>query len=161
MKISIIVAVSENNVIGNKGKLLWHISKDLLNFKKITSGHHILMGQKTYESIGKPLPNRINIILSDEKNYKAKGCYVFNKLDDAIKFAKMENEKELMVIGGGMIYKLLLPLTSKIYLTKVHKKYIGDVKFPKINTKDWKEVSSEKYLNDDPPFEFKILKRIK
>lgn len=160
MKISIIVAVSKNNIIGSKGKLLWHISKDLINFKKITSGHHILMGQKTYESIGKPLPNRTNIILSDEINYKAKGCHVFNKLENALEFAKINKEKELMIIGGGMIYKLLLPITSKIYLTKVHKKYEGDVKFPKLNIKNWKEISTEKHLDENPPFEFKILERI-
>lgn len=160
MKISIIVAISKNNVIGNKGKLLWHISDDLKNFKKITTGHHVLMGQKTYESIGKPLPNRTNIILSDIPNFKAKNCFVFNRLDDALNFAKLRNEEELMIIGGGMIYKLLLPLTSKIYLTKVNKNYIGDVKFPKLNLKNWKETSSEKHLKENPPFEFTILEKI-
>lgn len=160
MKISIIVAVSNNNVIGNKKKLLWHISDDLKNFKKVTTGHHILMGQKTYESIGKPLPNRTNIILSDNQNFKASNCFVFNKLDDALNFAKERDEEELMIIGGGIIYKLLLPYASKIYLTKVNKNYIGDVKFPKLNYKNWKETFSEKHLNENPPFEFTILEKI-
>ena len=161
MKISIIVAVAKNNVIGGKGKLLWHIPQDLKNFKKITLGHHILMGQKTYESIGKPLPERINIILSDDKKFKAKGCFVFNNLNDALSFAKKRNEKELIVIGGGTIYKLMLPKATRIYLTKIYKSFEGDVKFPKLNLSSWKETFNEKHLDNNPPFEFKVLTKIK
>lgn len=160
MKISIIVAVSENNVIGAKNKLLWHLPDDLKRFKKITTGHCILMGQNTFESIGKVLPQRTNIILSHAKNYKVKDATVFNNPDDAIKFAEVQGEKELMIIGGGMIYKYFLPFATKIYLTKVHKDYKGDVKFPKINMNEWKIVSSEKHLDENPPFEYQILEKL-
>lgn len=161
MKISIIVAVAKNNVIGDKGKLLWHIPEDLKNFKKITLGHHILMGQKTYESIGKPLPKRVNIILSHEKKFKAKGCFVFNSLNDALSFVKKRNQKELIVIGGETIYKLILPKAKKIYLTKIYKSYEGNVKFPKLNLSNWKETFNEKHLDNNPPFEFKVLTKKK
>ena len=159
MKISIIVAVSKNNVIGNKGKLLWHLDGDLPRFKEITMGHHILMGQKTFESIGRVLPGRNNLILSFDKNYKVPEAFVFQNPDEAIKFAEDNGEKELMIIGGGMIYKYFLPLASKIFLTRVLKDYEGDVKFPEINLKDWKEISSEPHLQSDPPFEYKVLER--
>ena len=159
MKISIIVAVAENNVIGAKNKLLWNISDDLKRFKKLTTGHHILMGQKTYESIGRLLPNRTSIILSFEENYKVDGGFVFNEISDAIKFAENRNESELFVIGGGMIYKDLLPMANKIYLTKVLKRYEGDTFFPEININEWDEISDEKHLENNPSFEYKILVR--
>ena len=159
MKISIIVAVAKNNVIGGKGKLLWHIPGDLPRFKKITTGHHILMGKKTFESIGRILPDRTNIILSLDPEFKVSGAFVFQKPEDAIKFAEMRGEKELMIIGGGMIYKYFFPLANKIYLTRVLKNYKGDVKFPKIDMKDWVEVSTEPHLDSDLPFEYKILER--
>ncbi len=159
MKISIIVAVAQNNVIGDKGKLLWHLDGDLPRFKTITMGHHILMGQKTFESIGRVLPGRNNLILSSRKDYKVPGAFVFQSVEEALKFAKENGEKELMIIGGGMIYKYFLPLSDKIYLTKVLKNYEGDVKFPEINMNEWKENSNEPHLESDPSFEYKILER--
>jgi len=159
MKISIIVAVAKNNVIGNKNKLLWHIPEDLKRFKSLTTGHHILMGQNTYESIGKVLPNRTSVVLSFEKDYRVDGAFVFNDIEKALNFVNKRDEKELFVIGGGMIYKELLPKASKIYMTKVIKNYEGDTRFPEINKKDWKETFNEKHLNDDPQFEFVILER--
>lgn len=159
MKISIIVAVAKNNVIGSKGKLLWHIPGDLSRFKQITMGHHILMGQTTFESIGKVLPGRTNLILSFDKNLQVSDAFVFQKPEDAVKFAEMRGEKELMIIGGGMIYKYFFPLADKIYLTRVLKNYKGDVKFPKIDMKDWDEVSTEPHLDSNLPFEYKILER--
>lgn len=155
-----IVAVAKNNVIGSKNKLLWHIPEDLKRFKGLTTGHHILMGQNTYESIGRVLPNRTNVILSFEKNYKADGAFVFNNIDEALDFVKKRDERELFVIGGGMIYKELLPKTSKIYMTKVLKNYEGDTKFPEIDKKDWKETFNEKHLKNDPKFEFVILEKV-
>lgn len=160
MKISIIVAVAQNNVIGSKGKLLWHLDGDLPRFKNITMGHHILMGQTTFESIGKVLPGRTSLILSFDKDFKAPDAFVFANPENAIKFAKDNGEQELMIIGGGMIYKHFLPLANKIYLTKVLKDYEGDVTFPEINMSEWKEISSEPHLDASPPFEYKILEKI-
>lgn len=159
MKISIIVAVAKNNVIGANNKLLWHISDDLKRFKKITTGHHILMGQKTFESIGRVLPDRTNIILSLDDKYQIPGAFVFNNIDEAIEFAQNRGEDELFVIGGGTIYKQLLDKADKIYLTKVLNEYDGDVKFPVLNLDNWTEVSNEKYKDSDPEYEYIILER--
>lgn len=160
MKISIIVAVSDNNVIGAKDKLLWHISDDLKRFKKITTGHHILMGQKTFDSIGRVLPDRTNIILSFKKDYKAENAVVFNNPQDAISYAKENGEAELFVIGGGMIYKEFIDKATKIYMTRVHKDYEGDTFFPEIDMGKWKQTFSEKHLEQSPPFEFIVLEKI-
>lgn len=160
MKISIIVAVSKNNVIGQGKKLLWHIPEDMKHFKEITTGHHILMGKTTYESIGRLLPGRVTLILSSNKDYKVpEGAHVFENEKDAVEFAMQNGEKELMIIGGGSIYRLFLPIADKIYLTKVLKEFKGDVTFPEINTDDWKEISKEVYQESDPPFEFIELER--
>lgn len=161
MKISIIAAVSKNNVIGKNGKIPWHIKEDLKRLKEITLGHHVLMGRKTFESIGKPLPNRINLVLTSEKNYKAKGVVVFDNPQKAVRFAKENKEKELMIIGGSKIYEYFLPKTDKIYLTKVLKTFDGDTFFPKINYKDWKITFREKHLEEETPFEFINLERKK
>ena len=154
MKISIIVAVSQNGVIGDKKKLLWHIPNDFKHFKEITTGHYILMGQTTYESIGKLLPGRTSLILSFDKNFKVPGAFVFGSQEEAIKFAEGSGEKELMIIGGGMIYKSFLPLTQKIYLTRVLKNYEGNVTFPEIKKSEWNEKIIEKHPEEDPPLEF-------
>jgi dihydrofolate reductase len=159
MKISIIVAVAKNNVIGSKGKLLWHITGDLSRFKQITMGHHILMGETTYKSIGKVLQGRTNLILSFDENFKVQGAFVFKNPEEAIKFADMRGEKELMIIGGGMIYKYFFPIAEKIYLTKVLKNYKGDVKFPEINNNEWNETYNEPHTDSYLPFEYKILER--
>lgn len=159
MKISIIVAIAKNNVIGAKNKLLWKLDGDLPRFKKITYGHHILMGQKTFDSIGKVLPGRTNLILSFDQSYKVPGAFVFNNPEEAVRFAEIAGETELMVIGGGMIYKHFLPLASKIYLTKVLKDYEGDVVFPEINMDEWKQIDNETHLDSNPPFEYKTFER--
>lgn len=159
IKISIIVATSKKNVIGNKNKLLWHISEDLKRFKNLTSGHHILMGQNTYESIGKVLPNRTNLVLSFEKDYKVPDGFVFNDPKDAIDFAEKNGEQELFIIGGGMVYKEFLPKANKIYLTRVLKDYDGDTCFPEIKLNEWEKTFYEKHSDCDPKFEFIILER--
>lgn len=161
MKISIIVAVSKNNVIGNNGKIPWHISKDLKRFKEITTNHHILMGRKTFESIGKVLPERTNLILTSDKKYKVKGAFVFDNPKDALDFAKKNKEKELMIIGGEKVYEYFLPHAEKIYLTKILKNYKGDAFFPKINPKEWKIVSIEKHHQEEIPFEFVTLSKVR
>jgi dihydrofolate reductase len=159
MKISIIAAVAKNNVIGGKGRLLWHIEGDLPRFKQITMGHHILMGQKTYESIGRILPGRTSLILSFNKKYKIPGAFVFGSPGEAVKFAQDRGEKELMIIGGGMIYKYFVTIADKVYLTQVLKAYDGDVTFPKINKKEWKEKVMETHPETDPPYNLVLLER--
>lgn len=159
MKISIVAAVSQNNVIGKKGKLLWHISDDLKHFKEVTMGHHILMGKTTYESIGRILPGRTNLILSHDKNLKIPGGHVFKNEKEAIGFAEKNGENELMIIGGGSIYKLFFSKADKIYLTRVLEKYDGDVTFPKIDMKKWHKIKKESHLDGNPPFEFIELER--
>jgi len=159
MKISIIVAVAQNNVIGGKGKLLWHISDDLKHFKKVTMGHHILMGKTTYESIGRILPGRTSLILSHDKNLKVPDGYFFENEKEAIDFAEKNGENELMIIGGESIYKLFFPKADKIYLTRVLKEFDGDVTFPEINMEEWRQTKKESRLDENPPFEFIELER--
>lgn len=142
MTISIIVAVADNNAIGLNNQLLWHISEDLKRFKSLTSGHHIIMGRKTFESIGKPLPNRTNIVISRNPNFKPEGCIVVCSLDEALVIAR--NEQEVFIIGGGEIYKQVLPLTDRIYLTRVHGSFPADTFFPELELMDWEVESTQK-----------------
>lgn len=149
--ISIIVATSLNNAIGRNNQLLWHISEDLKYFKKVTSGHTIIMGRKTWESIGRPLPNRRNIVIS--RSQKAiEGAEVYSSLEEALKAArskevanknKLSNE-EIFIIGGGQIYKQALPIADKLYLTIVNKTIEdADTYFPDIDFSQWKEIETE------------------
>lgn len=145
--ISIIVAVAENNVIGKDNKLIWHLPKDLKHFKETTTGHFIIMGRKTFESNGRPLPNRTNVIITKDKNYKAEGCKIVHSLDEALDFAK--NESEVFIIGGGEIYKQAMPIADRIYLTKVHQPFEGDTFFPEINMKEWSELNRQYFEPDE------------
>tara|TARA_R110000751_G_C13615649_1_gene463910 strand:+ start:240 stop:710 length:471 start_codon:yes stop_codon:yes gene_type:complete len=141
--INIIVATSENNVIGKGNDIPWYIPKDLEHFKKLTTGNTVIMGRKTYESLPKeyrPLPNRINIVITRDKSYQAKGCLVVNSLEDALR--KADNDKEIFIIGGGQIYREGLKFAERIYLTKIHNNIEGDTYFPKLN-KFWKLVDEE------------------
>ena len=141
--INIIVATSENNVIGRGNDIPWYIPEDLEHFKKLTTGNTVIMGRKTYESLPKeyrPLPNRINIVITRDKSYQAKGCLVVNSLEDALR--KADNDKEIFIIGGGQIYREGLKFAERIYLTKIHKNIEGDTYFPKLN-KFWKLVDEE------------------
>ena len=162
MIISIIVAVAENNVIGAKNKLPWYLPADLKHFKKITTGHHIVMGQNTYEGLGKPLPSRINIVLSYNPNFKAEGCIVANSPEEAVNVAKKAGEDELMICGGAQVYKTFLPIADRIYMTKVKAKIEGDTLFPKIGD-EWKVISRASFAPDAKnryPYEFLILERV-
>lgn len=141
--INIIVATSENNVIGRGNDIPWYIPEDLEHFKKLTTGNTVIMGRKTYESLPKeyrPLPNRINIVITRDKSYQAKGCLVVNSLEDALR--KADNDKEIFIIGGGQIYREGLKFAERIYLTKIHNNIEGDTYFPKLN-KFWKLVDEE------------------
>lgn len=161
MLISLIVAVSENNVIGKDGHLPWHLSQDLKRFKAVTSGHCILMGRKNYEDIGRPLPNRTNLVLSRNENFEAPGCEVFRSLDEALRFARESGERELFVIGGATLYADALPLAGKLYLTRVHANVHGDVEMPLLGN-GWKLEAEEfvaKSEKDDFDCSFQIWKR--
>lgn len=141
--INIIVATSINGVIGCNNKLIWYLPTDLKKFKEITSGHPVIMGRKTYESIGKPLKNRRNIIISRNKNYKVDGCEVVFSLEDAIKLTN----NNCFIIGGGEIYNQSIGIADKIYLTIINKEFEGDVKFPKLND-EWIKIKSEDFLEN-------------
>ena len=154
MKISIIVAKASNHVIGLNNEIPWHLSADLKKFKKITMGHPILMGRKTYESIGRPLPGRRNIIISRNVDYEQTGCLVFNQVEEAVNACQKQGEEELFVIGGASLYEEMLPKANRLYLTQIHKEFEGDTFFPYINEQDWKEVAREN-VDSDKTVDFK------
>jgi dihydrofolate reductase len=159
MTISIVVAISENHAIGKDNKLLWRLPADLKHFKEITTGHTIIMGRKTYESVGRPLPNRRNIIITRQP-IAIEGCEVVNSIDAAL--ALCAEEDEVFIVGGAEIYRQSLHLTNRIYLTVVHKEFEGDSFFPEIKKEDWKEVSREDHQADEKnplPYSFITLER--
>jgi len=153
MKVSIIVAASENGAIGKENDLIWRFPNDTQFFKETTLGHHVVMGRKNFESIPhkyRPLPNRANIIITRQDNYTAKECTVVNSIESALEFAKKNGESEAFIIGGGQIYQLALEknLVDKIYLTRIHSKYDGDTFFKKLSSQ-WIEKSRNKYIADE------------
>ncbi len=144
--ISLIAAVAKNGVIGSKNELPWYIPEDLIHFKLVTSSHAVIMGRKTYESVlarlGKPLPNRKNIVVTRNKDLAMHpGVVVFNDIDSALKSCK--NEEEAFVMGGAQIYEQTMDRAAKLYITEVHKDVEGDVRFPEIDKSHWKETSRE------------------
>lgn len=136
--ITIIAAAAENNALGKDGELIWHLPDDFKRFKQLTTGHHIIMGRKTYESFPEPLPNRKHIIITRQENYKADGAHIVNNLDDALKFS--EDQKQVFIIGGGEIYKMALDRATHIELTRVHETFDADAYFPEISDTSWKSV---------------------
>jgi dihydrofolate reductase len=162
MRISLIVAKSENNAIGLENKLPWHLKDDLQNFKKLTMGHHILMGRKTFESIGKALPGRMSLVISSEPQANQESVFWFNSIFRAIKQAERNGETELFIIGGEKIYKYALSLIDRIYLTEIKADIKGDVFFPQLSLKNWKKVSEQNFsknADNDFDFSFQILDR--
>jgi dihydrofolate reductase len=150
MQVSIIVAVAKNGVIGGDNTLLWRLSDDLKLFKARTTGHAIIMGRKTYDSIGKPLPGRINIVISRDKNLKIEGCFVVNSITDALDLAKNESDKtEVFIIGGEKIYKLAEPHATKLYLTKVDLSPKGDAHIDLEPFDQWKEIGKIDFLKNE------------
>lgn len=158
MKISLIVAMSSNRVIGLNNRMPWHLSADLKRFKQITLGSAVLMGRKTYESIGRPLPGRTNIIISKNPHYQQNGCLVFNDIQEGITNA-CAHADEVFVIGGAMLYEAALPIANTLYLTEIKKEFHGDTFFPKWRRNDWIEVERED-IDDDPDavFSYSFLK---
>ena len=155
MTISIIVAVAENGVIGKNNQLLWRLSADLRQFKNLTTNHIIIMGRKTFESIGKPLPNRTSIVISRQKNYKIDcgtppDCFTANSLENALEIAKdLPKNDEIFIIGGSEIYAQSLKIADKIYLTEVKTKMEGDAFFTKLNAENWQEISRISHAADE------------
>ncbi|MCE7793047.1 type 3 dihydrofolate reductase [Salipaludibacillus sp. CUR1] len=160
--ISMIAAFSEGRVIGKDGDMPWHLPADLRHFKKVTSGHPILMGRKTFESIGKPLPNRRNIVLTRDKTFSAEGVEAIHDLADIRSL--MAEEEEFFVIGGATIYEKLISKADRLYITHIHASFEGDTFFPEINGDEWETVSSEKGTVDQKnphPHTFLVYERKK
>jgi dihydrofolate reductase len=147
MIVSIVVAIAENNAIGKDNQLLWHLPADLKHFKQITTGHTIIMGRKTYDSIGKPLPNRRNIVMTRTSGLQIPGVEVTANMEEAL--ALCAAEEEVFIIGGAEIYKSTMDTTNRIYLTRVQQSYEADAFFPEIDFNLWNETEIEKHLPDE------------
>lgn len=162
MIISLIVAMDEQRGIGLDGGIPWHLPADLKRFKTLTMGHHLIMGRKTYESIGNPLPGRTMIIVTRNPNYQPDGCLVAHSLQAALEFARMGSESEVFVIGGGELFAEAIDLAEQIYLSLVHASLPADTFFPLISVEEWQEIESELVPADDKnkyAFTFKVLRR--
>ena len=146
MKLSLIVAMATNHTIGINNQMPWHLSADLKKFKKITMGHPIIMGRKTFESIGQPLPGRQNIIISRNSGYKQEGCLVFNNLDSALQ--SCAEIDEVFVIGGATLYEATLTRADRLYITEIQQAFDGDTWFPDIKKEQWREVAREDIADD-------------
>jgi dihydrofolate reductase len=159
MIISIIVAVAENNAIGFKNQLLFKISDDLKRFKTITTGHTVIMGRNTFLSLPNgALPNRVNIVITDNSADNFKDCIMANSINDALNKCPQE-ETECFVIGGGMIYKQFYELSHRLYLTKIHRITEADTFFPEVDYNKWQIISKEDHLEAEPPYTYLILER--
>jgi dihydrofolate reductase len=161
MTVSIVVAIGENNAIGKDNELLWYLPTDLKHFKTITKGHTIIMGRKTFDSIGKPLPHRRNIVITRSEGLEINGAEVVNTVDEAL--ALCAGEEEVFIVGGAEIYKFAMEKTDRIYLTTVHQSYEADAYFPEINHNLWKELATERHEPDgvnNVAFTFSTLERI-
>lgn len=164
MIISAIVAVAKNNVIGKDNDIPWYLPADLKYFKKVTLGHHIVMGRKCYESIGRPLPKRTNIVITRNPFFIATGCLVTHNLAEAVKIAEENGEEEVFIIGGGQIYEIAMPHVDRIYLTEVDLEVEGDIVFPEIDMDNWELTWEESHQSDEKnehDYVFKTLNRKK
>lgn len=165
MRLSLIVAAADRGVIGQGNALPWRLPEDLKRFKALTLGKPIIMGRKTFDSIGKPLPGRTNIVISRQAELVLSGCYVVGSLPEAIAtaMASSDDVDEVMIIGGAEIYRQALPLAQRIYLTRVHASLAGDAMFPALSAASWREVVHEDYPADERhahAYSFLILERI-
>lgn len=149
MQLILIAALTDNRVLGKDNQLIWRLPEDLKNFKRLTSGHSVIMGRKTFESLGKPLPNRTNIVITRNPDYQAEGCIVVESLAKAIAQAQEADAGQVFVIGGGEIYAQALPLADVMYLTHVHTELEGDTFFPEFSTSDWKVIDTQHFDKDE------------
>jgi dihydrofolate reductase len=162
MRVTLVVAAAKNDTIGDRGKLPWRLPDDLRRFKALTVGHHVVMGRKTWQSIGKPLPDRTNVVVSRDRELAAPGAVVVGSLDDALALARNSGETELFVIGGGELYRAALPLADRIQLTRIDADVAGDVRFPPLDADAWVEVERSEHAADERhawPFAFVVLDR--
>ncbi len=159
--VSIIVAIGAGGVIGDQNSLLWHITEDMKYFRSVTSGHAVIMGRKTFDSIGRPLPSRHNIVIS-RSEISIEGVSVAHSLEEAL--ALVEGEQETFIIGGAQIYELALPIASRLYITHVGGDFVGDTHFPDWNREEWITISEQKRERGEKfphPFSFELLERKK
>lgn len=155
-----IAAAAENNELGKDNKLVWHLPDDFKRFKQITTGHHIILGRKTFESFPKPLPNRTHVIITRNKNYKADGCIIVNSIEEALEI--VPKDQDTFIIGGAEIYKQSIHLTDKIELTRVHTTCEADAFFPKIDEDQWELIFEEFHPKDEKHnFDFTFLTYVK
>ena len=157
--ITIIAAIGENNELGLDNKLIWHIKEDLKRFKKLTTGHSIIMGRKTFESISKALPGRLNIVLTKNKNFKFKDVSIASNIHEAIELTK--DDEQPFIIGGSEIYSLFINMAQTIELTRVHNSFKADTFFPDINFGKWNKIYEEKFNLDNLPYSFITYKKNK
>jgi dihydrofolate reductase len=156
----LLVAMDERRGIGKQGRLPWRLSTDMQRFRELTMGHHIVVGRKTFESIGKPLAGRQMIIVTRDVSYKVAGCFTVHSIADAIELARARGEKELFICGGAEVYRETLDLAERIYLTEVHADCAADTFFPEFNRNDWLETANERHAADEKneyPFTFVVL----
>lgn len=161
MLISAIVAMAENRVIGAQNKLPWHLPADLSHFKAVTMGKPILMGRRTYDSIGRALPGRCNVIITRNPDFQAPGCVVANSIECALESVAYSDE--VFIIGGALLYEHMLSRIQRLYITQIHQQFDGDAFFPELAPAEWKRISCEEHLADakNPyPYSFTVLERI-
>ncbi|KAA6451756.1 dihydrofolate reductase [Bacillus swezeyi] len=155
--ISFITAMDRNRLIGKNNDLPWHLPQDLKYFKEVTNGHAVIMGRKTFESIGRPLPNRKNIVVTTDKGLDIPGCEVLHSAEEAVQYAKNRDE-ECFVIGGSKLYTDLLPFADKLYVTRIDETFEGDRYFPAFGEDEWDVVSRQKGIKDDKnPYDYEFL----
>ncbi|MEH7224390.1 dihydrofolate reductase [Bacillus sp. JJ1566] len=155
--ISLLVAMDKNQLIGRDNDLPWRLPADLAYFKRVTMGHPIIMGRKTYDSIGRPLPGRENIIVTRDTSYTAEGCKVIHSIDEIVKMNE-EIDQELFVIGGAEIFKAILPYSDRLYITEIEEEFEGDTYFPAFDKSLWKIISEEKGIRDEKnPYDYTFL----
>jgi dihydrofolate reductase len=155
--------MDETRGIGLDGRLPWHLPADLKRFKSLTMGHHLIMGRKTFASIGRPLPGRTTIIVTRDQSFQPEGCLVAHSLETALEFARLDLEDDVFVIGGAEIFVQAIELADRIYLTQVHSSLPADVYFPEFAAADWQEIDSEYHPADEKnryPFTYKTLARV-
>lgn len=150
LRLSILVAMARNRVIGQDNRLPWHLSADLKHFKSLTTGHIIIMGRKTYESIGRPLPGRTNIVITRQKNFKAIGATIVHSVENALQACKQVStlNQEHFIIGGAEIFQQTLKICQRMYITEIQRDFEGDTFFPEFDPNDWKETQRDKHYSD-------------
>lgn len=164
MRVTLIAAVAENGTIGRGGALPWHLSADLRRFKRLTLGHHLVVGRKTFEAIGRPLAGRKMVVVTRRRTYRPDGVEVAGSLEEALERAAAAGEDEVFIAGGGEIYRQSLPLAQRLHLTRVHARIPGDTRFPPLDETAWEMVEREDHAADEKnpyPYSFLVYERRK